>query len=80
MSNIEQTLPETALHYNVIVKLLTEHGEERSFRSRESEIEALVRFAWHERVVITVITDAHGSRVPVSIILRRAPPQPRTGW
>jgi hypothetical protein len=57
--------------------LLTEHGEERSFRSRESEIEALVRFAWQERVVITVITDASGSRSPISIILRRAPPQPR---
>ena len=56
--------------------LLTEAGEEREFLSRESEIEALVRFAWQDRVVITVVTAAHDPICPVSIILRRAP-QPR---
>jgi hypothetical protein len=57
--------------------LLTEAGDERAFRSVESEIEALVRFAWRDRVVITVLTAAHDPLCPFSIILRRAPPQPR---
>ena len=47
------------------------------YRSHEAEIEALARYAWAERVVITVLTDANKPNVPVSIILRRAPPQPR---
>jgi len=57
--------------------LLTETGEHHIFHSRESEIEALVRFAWQDRVVITVVTAAHDPHCPVSVILRRAPPQPR---
>jgi hypothetical protein len=60
--------------------LLTEAGHERAFHSRESEIEALVRFAWQDRVVITVLTAAHDPHCPVSIILRRAAPQPRHWW
>lgn len=56
--------------------LLTESGHERVFHSTEAEIEALVRFAWIDRVVITVLVrDGHPER-PVSIILRRAPRQP----
>lgn len=58
-------------------RLLTEEGRERMFRSRESEIEALVRFVWQDRVVITVLSDPDAAECPVSIILRRAPPQPR---
>ena len=58
-------------------RLLTEEGHERPHRSHEAEIEALARYAWAERVVITVLTDANKPDVPVSIILRRAPPQPR---
>jgi hypothetical protein len=54
--------------------LLTEAGHERGFASREAEIESLVRFAWEERVVITVVTEAHKPERPVRIILRRAPP------
>jgi len=57
--------------------LLTEDGHERGYRSREAEIEALVRYAWAERVVVTVVSEAHKPDQPVSIILRRAPPQPR---
>jgi hypothetical protein len=57
--------------------LLTEEGEHRAFASREAEIEALVRFAWEDRVVITVFGDAHKPDHPVGIVLRRAPPQPR---
>lgn len=55
--------------------LLTEHGEERHFCSHESEIEELVRFAWEERVAITLVTLHHDHDRPVSIILRR--PHPR---
>jgi hypothetical protein len=57
--------------------LLTEDGHERVFRSRESEMEALVRFAWQDRVVIAVLSEGDAAHCPVSIILRRAPPQPR---
>ena len=57
--------------------LLTEEGHERTYRSREAEIEALVRYAWAERVVITVITQAHRPEQPAKIILRQTPPQPR---
>ena len=53
--------------------LRSEHGHERLFQSRESEIEALVRFAWQQRVVITVITEPQDPHCPLSIILRRAP-------
>jgi len=53
--------------------LLTEAGHERVFHSAEAEIEALVRFAWIDRVVISVLVrEGHPER-PVSIILRRAP-------
>jgi hypothetical protein len=34
---------------------LTEEGHERADRSHEGEIEALARYAWAERVVITVL-------------------------
>ena len=53
--------------------LLTEEGRERIYFSREDEIEDLVRYAWRERVVITVLSEAHRSEIPVKIILRRAP-------
>ena len=51
--------------------LLTEEGRERVYFSREREIEELVRYAWVERVVITVLSEAHWPEVPVKIILRR---------
>ncbi|MBV9965669.1 MAG: hypothetical protein JO008_08235, partial [Alphaproteobacteria bacterium] len=56
--------------------LLTERGEECEYCSREAEIESLVRHAWRDRVVICVISEHDAERCPVSIILRRAPPQP----
>ena len=37
--------------------LVTEEGAELTFRSKESAIEAVIRFAWEDRVVITVETD-----------------------
>jgi len=53
--------------------LLTEEGHEHSFHAREREIEALVRKAWSERMVITVFVHGHNLHWPVSIALRRAP-------
>jgi hypothetical protein len=53
--------------------LLTEAGHHHEFRSREPEIERLVRFAWADRVVISVRIHHHHPERPVSIILRRAP-------
>jgi hypothetical protein len=53
--------------------LLTEGGHERIYFSREDEIEELVRYAWAERVVITVLSETHWPEVPVKIILRRVP-------
>jgi hypothetical protein len=52
-------------------------GHERVYRSREAEVEALARYAWEERVVIGVVTEAHRPDEPARIILHRAPPQPR---
>ena len=43
--------------------LLTEHGHERAYRSREAEIESLVRYAWNDRVVITVVSEARSGAV-----------------
>ncbi len=53
--------------------LLTEHGHEHSFRAREHEIEELIRRAWAERIVITVIVRQAEPSIPASIIVRRAP-------
>jgi hypothetical protein len=53
--------------------LETEAGHEHRFRSREAEIEELVRFAWRDRIVITVLTEPRDQARPASIILRRAP-------
>jgi Pro-kumamolisin, activation domain len=53
--------------------LLTEEGHERAYHSREAEIEALARYAWAERVVVTVIAR---EEEPTRIILRRRPLPP----
>jgi hypothetical protein len=53
--------------------LLTEGGHERSFHAREHEIEELIRRAWAERIVITVIVRRDEPSIPASIIVRRAP-------
>jgi hypothetical protein len=55
--------------------LVTEDGTERSFHAREAEIESLVRFAWTDRVVVTVLVREGEPDRPVSIVLRRAPRQ-----
>ncbi len=56
--------------------LLTEHDRERVYRSREPSIEALVRYAWAERVVITVVCNTRHPAEPDRIVLRRAPHRP----
>ncbi|HEX6896271.1 MAG TPA: hypothetical protein VF146_13425, partial [Bryobacteraceae bacterium] len=53
--------------------LLTEEGHEHTFYAREREIEALVRTAWRERMVISVFVHHHAPHTPASIVLRRAP-------
>jgi hypothetical protein len=53
--------------------LLTEAGDVHVFRSREAGIQDLARFAWQDRVLITVLADDGNRDVPASIILRRAP-------
>lgn len=50
----------------------TEDGE-RTFSSREHQVEDLVRQAWVERVAITVVAEHHAPHQPTSIIFRHAP-------
>jgi hypothetical protein len=57
-------------------RLLTEEGHEHVYWSREEEIEKLVRYAWADRVVITVLSEEHDGKDPVRIILRRLPAEP----
>jgi hypothetical protein len=53
--------------------LLTEDGHEHAFYAREHAIEAIVRQAWLERMVVTVFVERGDSSRPISIVLRRAP-------
>ena len=53
--------------------LLTEDGHEHMFYAREHAIEAIVRQAWLERMVVTVYVEHRHSKTPVSIVLLRAP-------
>ncbi len=50
----------------------TEDGE-RSFRSREHEVEELVRRAWAERIVTTIAVECAEPHRPMTVILRSAP-------
>jgi hypothetical protein len=52
----------------------TEDGE-RSFRSHEREVEALVHRAWVERILTTVVAERDEPHRPLSIILRGTPPR-----
>jgi hypothetical protein len=53
--------------------LRTEAGDVHVFRSREAGIQELARFAWQDRVLISVLTNDGNRDVPAAIILRRAP-------
>jgi hypothetical protein len=53
--------------------LETEGGEERSFKSTEAAVEALVHRAWEDRILLSVLTDHHRPERVTSVILRRAP-------
>ena len=46
---------------------------ERTFHSREKEIEQLAERAWRERLRITVYTEHHEPHRPKSIIVREPP-------
>jgi hypothetical protein len=52
--------------------LLTEAGHNRHYLCTETEIETLVRYAWLERVVITVVSEEHRREKPKRITLVRA--------
>jgi hypothetical protein len=54
--------------------LLTEEGHERAYFSREAEVEELARYAWAERIVITVVSKKQELEVPIKIILRHVRP------
>ena len=54
-------------------ELLTEEGHEHAFHATEVQIEERVRYAWTDRVVISVLVHESRPRVPISIILRRKP-------
>jgi hypothetical protein len=51
----------------------TEAGHELLFRSHETEIERLVKYAWENRVVVTILVHRHDPFVPVTMIFRRFP-------
>jgi hypothetical protein len=53
--------------------LVTEAGDERSFRSQEQDIEEIVRKAWVERILMSVFVHHHDPHCPASIVLRRPP-------
>jgi len=53
--------------------LRTENGDEHKFDAREEETEERVRWAWEDRMVISVRVQRKHPHIPVSIILRRAP-------
>ncbi len=55
--------------------LLTEAGVELSFLAREQAIEDRMREAWKDRMVISVFVEPPDLRIPVLILLRRAPRQ-----
>lgn len=51
--------------------LRTEHGHEHTFHATENEIEEKVRYAWEDRIFISVRAHREHPSIPVSIILRR---------
>jgi hypothetical protein len=47
-------------------------GEERRFNSRERDVEALVREAWSERILVTVVSEPHHPDDVLAVVLRRS--------
>jgi len=54
-------------------ELSTLEGRELRFHCDQRDLEELVRSAWRDRVLITIISYRHEPHRPVSIILRRQP-------
>jgi hypothetical protein len=53
--------------------LLTECGEERTFRAREHQVAKMIAKAWEERAVISVFVERSDPYWPATILVRRAP-------
>jgi hypothetical protein len=53
--------------------LRTEHGHEHRFHTDEEEIGKLVRWAWGDRIVVSVRVRHDHPHIPTSIVLRTAP-------
>lgn len=53
--------------------LLDECGREHRYYAREHATERLVRTAWVERAVLTVLSPRHRPHEPAAIVVRRAP-------
>ena len=51
--------------------ILSEHGRERHFHTREPRIEEVTYRAWTERSVITVVAEEHDRHRPARLVLRR---------
>lgn len=53
--------------------LRTEHGHEHRFHTAEEEMLELVRWAWEDRIVVSVRVRHDDPHIPTSIVLRNAP-------
>jgi hypothetical protein len=65
-----------AIHYDRFgdfcgFNILSEEGREHRFRGREHAMEELIRRAWTERTVISVLVEEHDRDWPVTVTLRR---------
>jgi len=65
-----------AIHYDRFgdfrgFTILTEHARRHRFRAAEQEMEELVRRAWMERTVVSVLVPEHDREWPITITLHR---------
>jgi len=72
----EYTRKVVAMHYDRFgdfcgFVILSEAGHEHRFLGREHAIEELVRRAWIERTVVSVLAEEHDRGWPVTLVLRR---------
>ena len=76
VSECEFTGKVVAIHYDRFgdfngFTIVSEEGREHGFRGREHAIEELIRRAWTERTVVSVLVEEHYREWPVTVILRR---------
>jgi hypothetical protein len=53
-------------------ELVTLHAEEHRFRAHERRVEEIVREAWLQRTLVTILVGPEDPHWPAQIILRRA--------